>query len=157
MNAEALEYYLQAYDLDPENVHTVIMIAHCYIDLKNYEQALKYYFRVEYKEPGNLKILRPIAYCYFALGRFDDSEKYYDRLSTGKLNAHDLINKGHLALCRGKKREAVDLYKQSIVSGELSKEQFITIFAEDKELLLTLGVNPDDLPILLDHLLFLIV
>jgi len=31
------------------------MIAHCYIDLKNYEQALKYYFRVEYKEPGNLR------------------------------------------------------------------------------------------------------
>jgi tetratricopeptide (TPR) repeat protein len=132
------------------------MRAHCYIDLKNYEQALKYYFTVEYKEPGNLKILRPIAYCYFALGRFDDSEKYYDRLSTGKLNAHDLINKGHLALCRGKKREAVDLYKQSIVSGELSKEQFISIFSEDKELLLTLGVNPDDLPILLDYLLFLI-
>jgi len=84
---------------------------------------LKYYFRVEYEEPGNLKILRPIAFCYFALGRFDESEKYYDRSLNRKLNAHDNINKGHLALCRGKKREAVELYKQSIVSGELSKEQ----------------------------------
>ena len=127
-NEEALEYYLQAYDLEPENIHTVIMTAHCYLDVKNYEQALKYYFRVEYKEPGNLKILRPIAFCYFALGRFDESEKYYDRLSAGKLNAHDQINKGHLALCRGKKREAVDLYKQSILSGELSKDQFIDFF-----------------------------
>ncbi len=155
-NEEALEYYLQAYDLEPENVHTVIMIAHCYIDLKNYEEALKYYFRVEYQEPGNLKILRPIAYCYFALGRFDESEKYYDRLSAGKLNAHDQINKGHLALCRGKKREAVDLYKQSIISGELTREQFISIFSEDKDLLISLGVNSDDLPILLDYLLFIV-
>jgi tetratricopeptide (TPR) repeat protein len=155
-NDEALEYYLQAYDLEPENIHTVIMTAHCYIDLKNYEQALKYYFRVEYKEPGNLKILRPIAYCYFALGRFDESEKYYDRLSAGKLNAHDQINKGHLALCRGKKREAVELYKQSVISGELSKEQFISIFTEDRDLLISLGVSPDDLPILLDYLLFII-
>ncbi len=155
-NEEALEFYLQASDLEPENIHTIIMIAHCYLDLKNYEQALKYYFRVEYKEPGNLKILRPIAFCYFAQGRFDESEKYYDRLSAGKLNAHDFINKGHLAFCRGKKREAADLYRQSIISGELSKEQFISIFSEDKDLLITLGVNPDDLPIILDYLLFII-
>jgi tetratricopeptide (TPR) repeat protein len=153
-NEEALEYYLQAYDMEPENIHTVIMIAHCNLDLRNYEEALKYYFRVEYNDAGNLKILRPIAFCYFALGRFDESEKYYDRLSTGKLNAHDLINKGHVALCRGKKREAVELYLKSIISGELTKEQFIQIFSEDRDLLITLGVSTDDLPILLDYLLF---
>jgi len=156
-NEEALEYYLQACQMEPENIHTIIMTAHCYLDLKYYEQALKYYFRIEYNDPGNLKILRPIAYCYFALGRFDDSEKYYDRLSAGKLNAHDHINTGHLALCRGRKREAIDMYRQSIISGELSKEQFITIFTEDRALLISHGVNPDDLPILLDYLLFIIV
>jgi len=155
-NEEALEYYLQACNIEPDNIHSVIMTAHCYLDLKDYENALKYYFKVEYNEPGNLKILRPIAYCYFALGRFDDSEKYYDRLSAGKFNAHDQINKGHLALCKGNKKEAVDFYKQSIVSGELSKEQFIAIFAEDKALLISLGVNPEDLPILLDYLLFVV-
>jgi tetratricopeptide (TPR) repeat protein len=155
-NEEALNYYLQAGDMEPDNIHTVIMIAHCYLDLKNYEEALKYYFRIEYKEPGNLKILRPIAYCYLALGRYNDSEKYYERLSAGKLNAHDLINKGHLALCKGNKKEAIDLYRQCIVSGELSEDQFMSIFSEDRTLLISLGVNPDDLPILLDYLLFLI-
>ncbi len=153
---EALEYYLQAGDMEPDNIHTVIMTAHCYLDMKEYEQALKYYFKVEYKEPGNLKILRPIAYCYFVLGRFEESEKYYDRLSAGKLNAHDQINKGHLALCKGDKRNAIDCYRQSIIGGELSKEQFNDIFTEDKTLLISLGVNPDDLPILLDYLLFTI-
>lgn len=153
-NEEALGYYLQAYELEPENIHTVIMIAHCNLDLRNYDEALKYYFRVEYNEPGNLKILRPIAFCYFAQGRFEESEKYYERLSAGKLNAHDLINKGHLALCKGKKKEAVDLYKQSLRTGELKKDQFMAIFAEDRPLLVSLGVNPDDLPILLDYLLF---
>jgi tetratricopeptide (TPR) repeat protein len=132
------------------------MIAHCYLDLKEYEKALKYYFKIEYNDPGNLKILRPIAYCYFALGKYDDSEKYYERLSAGKLNAHDLINMGHLALCRDNKKEAIDLYRQSIVSGELSQSQFLEIFSEDRNLLVALGVNPDDLPILLDFLLFII-
>ncbi|HUX97815.1 MAG TPA: hypothetical protein VMV47_18940 [Bacteroidales bacterium] len=151
---EALEYYLLASDMEPENIHTIIMTAHCYLDLHDYDKALKYYFRVEYKEPDNLKILRPIAYCYFALDRFDDSEKYYDRLSAGKLTAHDLINKGHLALCKGNMREAVDLYRQSIISDEITSDQFMNIFSGDQELLIALGVNPDDLPILLDYLLF---
>ena len=142
--------------MEPENIHTAIMTAHCYLDLKEYESALKYYFRVEYKDPGNLKILRPIAYCYFALGRFDDSEKYFERLSAGKLNPHDLINKGHLALCKGKKKEAIDLYRQSIVGGQMSKEEFMAIFSEDKPMLISLGVAPEDLPILLDYLLFAI-
>jgi tetratricopeptide (TPR) repeat protein len=155
-NEEALEYYLQACDSEPENLHTVIMTAHCYLDLKNYEMALKYYFRIEYNDPGNLKILRPIAFCYFALGRYDDSEKYYERLSEGQLNAHDQINMGHLYLCRGKKRDAINMYRLSLQMGELSKEQFLSIYNEDRPLLISLGVNPDDLPILLDYLLFII-
>jgi tetratricopeptide (TPR) repeat protein len=154
-NEEALNYYLEASGIEPENIHTIIMTAHCYLDLKNYEMALKYYFRIEYNDPGNLKILRPIAFCYFALGRFDDSEKYYDRLSEGSLNAHDHINIGHIALCRGRKREAITMYRLSLQMGELTKEQFMSIFAEDKPLLISLGVNPDDLPILLDYLLFI--
>ncbi len=155
-NDEALEYYIQAGEMEPDNMHTTIMIAHCYLDLKEYEKALKYYFKIEYNDPGNIKILRPIAFCYFALGRFDDSDKYYEQLSADKLKAHDLINMGHLALCRERKKEAVDLYRQSIISGEISKDQFVTIFTEDKDLLVSLGVNPDDLPILLDYLLFII-
>ncbi len=154
-NEEALENYLQACDMEPENIHSVIMTAHCYLDLKEYDQALKSYFRVEYQDPGNLKILRPIAYCYFALGRFSNSEKYYDRLSEGKLTAHDLINMGHLALCQGKKKESVELYRRSIITGDLSKENFMAVFAEDRNILVSLGVNPDDLPILLDYLLFI--
>lgn len=154
---DALEYYLQAGDIEPENVHTTIMIAHCYLDLKEYETALKYYFRVEYMEPGNIKILRPIAWCYFGSGRFDDAEKYYERLSAEKLTAHDYINKGHLALCKGNKKEAIDYYKQSIISKEITKEEFMSIFAEDQFLLISNGVNPDDLPMLLDYLLFLIM
>jgi len=153
---EALDYYLEAAGMEPENLHTAIMTAHCYLDLKDYEKALSYYFRVEYNDPGNLKILRPIAYCYFALGKFEESSKYYERLSAGKLTAHDLINMGHLALCQGKKKEAIDLYRQSIITGEISREQFMSIFADDRNLLVSLGVNNDDLPILLDYLLFAI-
>jgi len=151
---EALDYYLQAGTMDPEDIQTTIMTGHCYLDLHDYETALKYYFRVEYNDPGNLKILRPIAFCYFALGRFGDSEKYYERLSSGKLTAHDFINRGHLSLCQGRKKEAVDFYRLGIGSGQVTLTEFMRIFEEDRTLLLSLGVNPEDLPILLDYLLF---
>lgn len=153
---EALEYYLEAGELEPDNIHTSMMTAHCYLDLKNFEEALKYYFRVEYKDPGNIKILRPIAYCYLCLGRFSESEKYYERLSAGHLNGYDLINMGHLELCRGKKKEAIEYYRRSILSGEISKEKFSAVYAEDRKLLTGHGINSDDLPILLDYLLFAI-
>jgi len=154
---EALENYLQAADMEPENIHTMMMTAHCYLDLKQYDSALKHYFRVEYLEPGNIKILRPIAWCYFALGRLDDSEKYYERLSAEKLSAHDLINMGHLALCKGNKKEAAENYRKSIATGEISREDFLTILSEDKPLLLANGVNQDDIPILLDYLFYILL
>lgn len=153
---EALDYYLQAGAMDPENMHTSIMTGHCYLDLHKYEEALKYYFKVEYNDLGNIKILRPIAFCYFALGKFEASEKYYDRLSTGKLIGQDYLNKGHLELCMGHKKEAINNYRQYISVTEMSKEEFIVAFTEDQPLLISLGVNPDDLPILLDYLLFTI-
>jgi len=154
---EALENYLHAADMEPENIHTMTMTAHCYLDLKRYEEALKYYFRVEYLEPGNIKILRPIAWCYLALGRFDESEKYFERLSATRFTAHDLINRGHLAMCKGRKKEAAEFYRKSIATGELSREDFIRILSEDKTLLIGNGVNQDDIAILLDYLFYILL
>jgi tetratricopeptide (TPR) repeat protein len=155
--SEALEYYLQAADMEPENIHTTIMTAHCYLDLKEYETALKYYFSAEYKEPGNVKILRPIAWCYFAQGRLEDSEKYYERLEAEKLSAHDFINKGHLSFCKGNKREAAEYYRQGILSGPMSREDFMQIFTEDRPLLVNNGVSEEDIPILLDYLFYFLL
>lgn len=152
----ALSYYIQAEEMEAENIHTTMMIGNCYLDLKEYDKALSYYFKVEYNNPGNIKILRPIAYCYLAMGRLDDSNKYYQRLSGDKLNVHDLINMGHLALCRNNKKEATDFYRRGIVSGELSKEKFSKIFNEDTQLLIGLGVKKDELSLLLDYLFFLL-
>jgi hypothetical protein len=56
----------------------------------------------------------------------------------------------------GRKKEAVDFYRLGINTGEISKEEFMSIFEEDQPLLLSLGINQEDLPILLDYLLFVI-
>lgn len=106
--------------------------------------------------PGNIKVLRPIAWCYFALGKLEESLKYYDRLSAENLNAHDQINKGHLAFCMGKKKEAATCYKLGLESGKISIDDFMRIFNDDKALLIKNGVDPDDIPILLDYLFYIL-
>jgi tetratricopeptide (TPR) repeat protein len=151
---EALDYYLQASDLEPENTHTTIMIAHCYLDIKDYENALKYYFIVEYNQPGNERIIRPIAWCYFALGKFEESKRYYSRMDSSQTTYHDFINMGHLALCMGERSKAVEFYKRGISAEGMKGTGFINTMKYDEDLLLKHGVNPSDIPIITDYLLF---
>lgn len=152
---EALDYFLMATDADNSDKHAVLMTAHCYLDLRDYENALKYYFRIEYDQPGNVRILRPIAWCYFALGRLEESLKYYDRLKETKLSAHDYINIGHLYLCMGHKKEAAEYYRQCLTGHDFTRDSFLSTMKYDEELLLRNGVDPSDLPIITDFVLFL--
>lgn len=151
--AEALEVYRRALQNEPDDLNTVLLAAHCCLDTANYDEALKHYFRVEYESPGNSKVLRPIAWCYLVTGRFAEAEKYFERLAETGLTPYDKINMGHLALCQGNTREAAEHYLSAVTGGEMSAENFLSAFNDDIPVLAANGVNPDDLPILLDYVL----
>ncbi|HUW92469.1 MAG TPA: tetratricopeptide repeat protein [Bacteroidales bacterium] len=151
--SEALQNYLRVAETEPDDLYTVLKIAHCYLDMNEYDNALKYYFKVEYDSPGNVKILRPIAWCYLVTGRLREAAKYFERLSEAGFTPHDRINMGHLAFCQGDTREAAENYLAALEGEEISVEAFINIFRDDSQMLTANGVNPDDLPIVLDFVL----
>jgi len=151
--AEALEMYRRALQNEPDDLGTVLMVAHCCLDTARYDEALKHYFRAEYENPGNSKVLRPIAWCYLVTGRYAEAEKYFDRLAETGLTPYDRINMGHLALCQGNTRKASEYYLSAVSGGEMSAESFLAAFNDDIPVLEMNGVNPDDLPILLDYVL----
>mgnify|MGYP000847460383 FL=1 len=151
--AEALDYYRRALLNEPDDLNTVLMVAHCCLDTANYEEALKHYFRIEYENPGNSKVLRPIAWCYLVTGKYGEAEKYFERLAEAGLTPYDRINMGHLALCQGNTRKAAEHYLSALTGGEMSAEGFLSAFNDDIPVLAANGVNPDDLPILLDYVL----
>jgi tetratricopeptide (TPR) repeat protein len=151
---KALEYYLEAEKLDPENLITQASIGHCYLDIEDYETALKYYFKVEYLDPKNKKVLRPIAWCYFVLGKLDQSRKYYSRLFENEVSIYDYINFGHVEWCLGNPLEAINLYKKSIIHEENNWDNFLITFNDDRHLLLKNGIISDDIPIVLDYLMY---
>ncbi len=150
--AKALEYYQQAAILEPDNLSLHISIGQCHIELHQYDEALKSYYKVEYLAPENKKVWRPIAWGCFLVGKLDQAEKYYNQLISEAPDKYDLMNMGHVQWCLGNRKAALDFYKRSINSSDNSESDFMNAFNEDLPQLLNQGVDPDDVPIMLDQL-----
>lgn len=153
----ALEVYEKAAVLQPDDQTIESLIGFCHLKLGEYQTALKHYFKIEYMNPGNQHILRPIAWCYFALGELDKSEKYYSRVFELKPGYYDYINYGHVQWALGKKRDAIELYVQSLRDIDFEMEDFLKIMAEDQAMLVNNGINKKDIPLMLDYLHYSLV
>ncbi len=149
---KALEVYDKAAVLQPDDQTIESLKGFCHLKLGNYSTALKHYFKIEYLNPGNQHILRPIAWCYFATGELDKSDKYFARVFEGKPGYYDYINYGHVQWARGKKRDAVELYIQSLRDLNFQMEDFLKTMEDDREMLLRNGINAKDIPLMLDYL-----
>jgi tetratricopeptide (TPR) repeat protein len=150
--AKALEYYQQAVILEPDNLSLHISIGQCHMELQQYEEALKSYYKVEYLAPGNNKTWRPLGWCCLLAGKLDQAEKYYNQLISETPDKYDLMNMGHVQWCLGNRKAALDYYTESINSPDNSEKDFMDAFNEDLPHLLNQGVDPDDVPIMLDQL-----
>lgn len=150
--SSALEVYELAATLQPDDQTTESLIGYCHLKLKDYETALKHYFKIEYMNPGNQHILRPIAWCYFALGDLEKSEKYFKKVFELKPGYYDYINYGHVQWALGNKKEAIELYLQSLRDLDFEMEDFLKTMAEDRALLIENGINRKDIPLMLDYL-----
>jgi Tfp pilus assembly protein PilF len=106
--------------------------------------------------PENKKVWKPIGWCSLVAGKFEQAEKYFKKLIDDSPNKHDLMNMGHVQWCLGKRKEALDYYKQSIVKAEFTERAFFEVFHEDLHYLIKLGVDKDDVPIMLDQLRYFV-
>jgi tetratricopeptide (TPR) repeat protein len=149
---EALKAYENATVLTPDDQTIESLIGFCHLKLGDYNTALKHYFKIEYLNPGNQHILRPIAWCYFALGELEKSDKYFAKVFEGKPGYYDYINYGHVQWARGNKRDAVELYIQSLRDLNFGMEDFLKTMEDDREILLGNGINQKDIPLMLDYL-----
>jgi tetratricopeptide (TPR) repeat protein len=152
----ALKYFEDAGTLQPNDLNIQAQIGHCRLKLNNFEEALQHYTKVRYFQSDNLKVLRPIAYCQFVLGKLDNAaEAYEEILSKSDVPApYDLMNYGHVLFCLGRRKEALEQYKKSRSSKLFTTEMFMEAFEEDFSHLLKNGVKQEELPLLLDFLLF---
>ena len=67
------------------------------------------------------------------------------------------MNMGHIYWCRGDRKTALEWYLKSVKHQEWSLKDFVQAFVEDRHILMKHGVNPDDIPIMLDQLRYYLV
>ncbi|MCY1719457.1 tetratricopeptide repeat protein [Prolixibacteraceae bacterium Z1-6] len=153
---KALEYYREVEKLDEENLNVQLNIGHCLLELDQFDEALKCYFKVEYIASGNKKVWKPIAWCSFVAGKKEQAEKYFQKLIDDEPNKHDLMNMGHVQWSLGRRKEALEFYKQSIKQPDFTESEFFEVFEEDLHHLIEQGVENEDVPIMLDQLRYFV-
>ena len=151
----AIQYFEEASRLQPDDLTLQARIGQCHLVLKQYEEALQYYLKVQYFQPDNMKTLRPVAWCNFVLGKLGEAKGFYESIqSSGFSVPFDAVNYGHVLLCLGKRKEALDQYKNAFNAKLFTQEMFLAAFEEDIPFLLSNGVGEEDIRLILDWLLF---
>ncbi|HNW88445.1 MAG TPA: hypothetical protein PKN48_02215 [Bacteroidales bacterium] len=153
---KSLEYYLEIERQEPDNMKIIMNIANCYLNLKDYKKALHYYYKIEFSFKENKGIYRPIAWCLFVSGDFIKAEEYFVKLMDNAMtNKYDFMNFGHVKWVAGNRMAAADMYYKSISQPDNDFNNFFRGFKDDEPLLIRYGIQPDEIQLMLDYLLFL--
>jgi tetratricopeptide (TPR) repeat protein len=147
--ASALEYYRKVEAMQPENRNVTFFIGSCLAEQERYEEALQCFFKLDLMENDCIKAWRAIGWCSFVSGKSEQAMRYYEKVLALKPIATDYLNAGHVALQLGNMEKATELYgKAASESG--NRETFLEMFDKDKETLIKLGIDENDIPLIRD-------
>ncbi|OKZ02722.1 tetratricopeptide repeat protein [Bacteroides sp. 44_46] len=147
--ASALEYYRKVEAMQPENRNVTFFISSCLAEQERYEEALQCFFKLDLMENDCIKAWRAIGWCSFVSGKSEQAMRYYEKVLALKPIATDYLNAGHVALRLGNMEKAAELYgKAASESG--NRETFLDMFDKDKETLIKLGIDENDIPLIRD-------
>ena len=147
--ASALEYYRKVEAMQPENRNVTFFIGSCLAEQERYEEALQCFFKLDLMENDCIKAWRAIGWCSFVSGKSEQAMRYYEKVLALKPIATDYLNAGHVALRLGNMEKAAELYgKAASESG--NRETFLDMFDKDKETLIKMGIDENDIPLIRD-------
>jgi tetratricopeptide (TPR) repeat protein len=113
---KALQHFLKADILRPDNLWTLKKIARCYADLENFDQALAYYRKVAKIDPDHLQTHAAIGHCLLENGCFDEALKHFFKVEY--LDANNTKVWRPIAWCsfvEGKHEQAAKYYHKLLL------------------------------------------
>lgn len=121
----ALEYYLKADLIKPDNVWTLHRIATCYRNIKKTETAIDYFLRADNLAPDNLSVNLNIGHCYLELKQYDEALKYYFKVDY--LDTRSTKARRPLAWCSflAGKHEQAWRYYEKILSDKPTSSDYL--------------------------------
>jgi tetratricopeptide (TPR) repeat protein len=129
-------------------------MGHCYLQLNKYKDALSHYYKLDALDGENPKIWRAIAWCSFVSCNIKQAEYYSNKLLENEPTSYDLLNAGHIAWIQRRLPDAVSCYLRSLDLQQNNWEEFMKSINEDKLHLLANGIDADEIPLMLDELLY---
>jgi hypothetical protein len=100
--------------------------------------------------------LRPIAWCSFVSGKPEIARKYLHLILESEPTANDFINAGHVEYCLSAKPKAMEYYLKALKQKGMSLIRFSKIMQVDAPILERNGVSPEELPLLVDYIRYLL-
>ncbi|MBQ6167878.1 MAG: tetratricopeptide repeat protein [Muribaculaceae bacterium] len=144
-NEKALDYYRRVEAMTPDNVSLTLTIGHVLLEQNLTSEALQQYFKADLMPNAKHRAWRPIAWCSFLLNDYDRALDYYNRIADNDTpSAQDLLNQGHVLLCKGMTREAIDTYRQALRKMDNNTAKFREAFKNDAMELRLHGISAVD-------------
>ena len=113
----ALEAYLKADIIQPDDVWTIRKIALCYRLLGQFAKALEFYKHADFLKPDNTSTIMNISQCLVELGKYKEALNYYHKLEDDQ-NSELKVERAIVwcAFVSGDMAQA-DYYSQKIVES----------------------------------------
>ncbi|MDR0757091.1 MAG: hypothetical protein LBF85_04515 [Tannerella sp.] len=149
---KALEFFRRYEKMTPDSTQALILIGHCYMDMQDYDEALKYYFKADYMERDNVRAWRAIAWCSFLGKKYEQARNCYGKILEHNPQTQDYLNAGHAEWALGQTKNAFEYYHAAISHEDGEFEKFLKLFDRDIPDLIEAGVDPSEIPLMLDWL-----
>ena len=151
----ALKYYNRILEKETtENLATVMAIGNCYLETGDYAKATQYFYKVQYLDNKHKKASRQLAWCLLMQKEFDKSKAIYDEIINDNPTPQDYLNMGHLALVTGDDVNALNFYKLCKARADGTLETFNRMLNGDAEAFITLGLDPNIFPLIIDAITY---
>lgn len=144
---EAIDFYQQVLDKEPENLSVMLNIGHLLVEKKQYADALRHYYHALYLSPDSPKVMRPIAWAELMSGNFEKSAQCYSKLLMASPKASDYLNLGHTAFLRKLNKDALNYYR---LAYEMDAQAFDSAYKEDMPHLMELGLDKSSVALMLE-------
>jgi len=121
---QALDYYLRAEALQPEQKWLTRKIAYCYKMLRQYDAALEYYRRAETLEPENRNLQLQIGHLLVQHKRYPEALNYYFKVELAASNPKVWRAIAWCSFLSGKFAQAENYYAK-IIEQNATKLDFL--------------------------------
>ncbi len=132
------------------NLALLMQTATCLLLLKRPQDAINLFFEAEFVDEHSPRPWRGIAWCSFVTGKLEQSQRYCQKLLQQRNpTKEDYLNSAHTEWALGHISEAVILYSKALAFYN-HIDQFVYAIETDQRHLITQGINPDDIPLMID-------